>query len=66
MKKTGFFVLLLLSALAWAGSEPNPADHTINVHVTSARVNGRGLIRLKVVLDGKNANWKVLTARARC
>ncbi|MFZ0419636.1 MAG: hypothetical protein WAM04_16170 [Candidatus Sulfotelmatobacter sp.] len=46
-------VAILLSALAWAGAEPNPADYTINVHVSSARVNGRGLIRLKVVLDGK-------------
>ena len=46
-------VVILLSALAWAGAEPNPADYTINVHVSSARVNGRGLIRLKVVLDAK-------------
>jgi len=46
--------VILLSALAWAaGAEPNPADYTIIVHVSSARVNGRGLIRLKVVLDGK-------------
>lgn len=53
MKKVALVVLLLFSALAWAGAEPNPADYTLNVHVSSARVNGRGLIRLKVVFDGK-------------
>jgi hypothetical protein len=24
--------------MAWAGTEPNPADYTINVHVTSSRM----------------------------
>ncbi len=31
-------VLLMLSAMAWAGTEPNPADYTINVHVSSSRM----------------------------
>jgi hypothetical protein len=53
MKKMAFVVLLLLSALAWAGAEPNPADYTINVHVSSSRFNARGAVRLKVVIDGK-------------
>lgn len=53
MKEMAFAVLLLCSALAWAGSEPNPADYTINVHVSSSHVNSRGAIRLKVLLDGK-------------
>jgi hypothetical protein len=53
MKKMAFFVLLMASSLAWAGTDPNPSAYAINVHVSSARVNGRGLIRLKVVLDGK-------------
>jgi hypothetical protein len=61
MKKLAFAaVLLLFSALAWAGEEPNPADYTINVHVSSARVNGRGAIRLKVTLDGKKVELEGL------
>jgi hypothetical protein len=55
---------VLCSALAWAGAEPNPADYTINVHVSSARVNGRGLIRLKVVLDGKKYELEGLDAES--
>jgi hypothetical protein len=38
MKKLVTVVLILLSAMAWAGTEPNPADYTINVHVTSSRM----------------------------
>jgi hypothetical protein len=53
MKKLAVVVVILFSALAWAGAEPNPADYTINIHVSSSRVNGHGLIRLKVILDGK-------------
>jgi hypothetical protein len=53
MKKIALAVLLLCSASVWAGSEPNPADYTINVHVSSSHVNSRGAIRLKVLLDGK-------------
>jgi hypothetical protein len=53
MKRIPLVVLLLCSALAWAGSEPNPSDYTINVHVSSSHVNSRGAIRLKVILDGK-------------
>jgi hypothetical protein len=64
MKKMALVVLLLFSALAWAGAEPNPADYTINVHVSSARVNGRGLIRLKVVLDGKKYELEGIDAES--
>lgn len=53
MKTMTLVILLLFSALAWAGAEPNPADYNINVHVSSSRINGRGLVRLKVVIDGK-------------
>jgi hypothetical protein len=60
MKKLAFVVLTLCAALAWAGAEPNPADYTISVHVSSARVNGRGLIRLKVTLDGKKCELEGL------
>ncbi len=61
MKKMALVVLLLFSALAWAGgAAPNPADYTINVHVSSARVNGGGAIRLKVTLDGKKCELEGL------
>jgi len=38
MKKLLTVVLILLSAAAWAGTEPNPADYSINVHVSSSRM----------------------------
>ena len=57
-------VLLLFSALAWAGAEPNPADYALTVHVSSARVNGRGLIRLKVIIDGKKYELEGLDAES--
>ncbi len=53
MKKFAVVVVILCSALAWAGTEPNPADYTINVHVNAARIEGPGFLRLKVTLDGK-------------
>jgi len=65
MKKMAFFVLLMASALAWAGSEPNPSAYNINVHVSSARVNGRGFIRLKVVLDGKKCELEGIDGETR-
>jgi hypothetical protein len=64
MKKMALVVLLLSSAFAWAAAEPNPADYTINVHVSSARVNGRGLIRLKVILDGKKYELEGIDAES--
>jgi hypothetical protein len=64
MKKIALVVLLVCSALAWAGTEPNPDAYTINVHVTSARVNGHGLIRLKVILDGKKYELEGLDAES--
>jgi hypothetical protein len=62
MKKLAVVAVILFSALAWAGADPNPADYTINVHVSSARVNSRGFIRLKVVLDGKKYELEGLDA----
>jgi hypothetical protein len=64
MKKFAFAILVLGFALAWAGAEPNPADYTINIHVSSARVNGRGAIRLKVTLDGKKCELEGLDAES--
>jgi hypothetical protein len=54
VKKITLAILLLISALAWAGGDPNPADYTINVHVSSSRVDIKyGTQGLNVVIDGK-------------
>ena len=58
MKKLAIAVLLLFSALAWAGGEPNPADYTINVHVSSSRMVLQGDAisfnqELNTTIDGK-------------
>jgi hypothetical protein len=60
MKKIALVILLFLSAFAWAKENPNPADYTINVHVSASKaleVNGSGggyLQKLTVGIDGKN------------
>jgi hypothetical protein len=58
VKKITLAILLLVSALAWAEADPNPADCTINVHVSSSRLIAKGrsnayLRRLKVVVAGR-------------
>jgi hypothetical protein len=60
MKKTALALVLMFCTLAWAGTNPNPADYTINVHVSSARVNGGGYIRLKATFDGKKCELQGL------
>ena len=45
--------ILLLSALAWAGGDPNPAEYTVNVHVSSSSIDPNGTQALDVVIDGK-------------
>lgn len=52
MKKIALAIVLLASALAWAGAEPNPAEYTVNVHVSSSSIATGNLI-LDVVIDGK-------------
>jgi hypothetical protein len=60
MKKLAFVVLLfsvlLFSAVAWA-ADPNPAEYTINVHVSSSRMvmNASPAFsqELDVVIEGK-------------
>jgi hypothetical protein len=52
MKKLALVMMLLFSALAWAGGKANPADCNINVRVSSSRLNDPGSLRLKVVIDG--------------
>jgi hypothetical protein len=53
MRRIALFVSLLCSAVAWAGTQPNSADYTLSVHVSSACLDDRGLVRLKVVVNGK-------------
>ncbi len=56
MKKMAF-VILLFSALAWA-ADPDPAQYTVNVHVSSSRMVIEGAStshqqRVSAVIDGK-------------
>src|SRR5450432_807837 len=53
MKKTLAVVILLFSAFAWAGSNPNPTDYSLNVHVSSSRNAERNSLRLMATIDGK-------------
>jgi len=53
VKKITFAILLLASLFAWAGAEPNPAEYTVNVHVSSSSI-AAGRQELGVVIDGKN------------
>jgi hypothetical protein len=54
VKKIALAVLLVFSALAWAAGDPNPAEYTVNVHVTSSSIDiERGYQLLNVVIDGK-------------
>jgi len=55
MRKVAIAIVLLCSALAWAGKAPVPADYNINVHVISSRLgdaNG-SRPRLNAIIDGK-------------
>jgi len=55
VKKIALAALLLFSALAWAGTIPNPADYTINVHVTASNSYiAHPVLILNVVIGGKN------------
>ena len=54
MKKIAFAMLLLAAALAWAGGEPNPAEYTVNIHVSSSNIDIGGWQDLNVAIDGKN------------
>ncbi len=57
MQKLAFVILLLFSAYAWA-ADPNPADYTVNVHVSSSRmvIESRSIAfqqKLSVVIGGR-------------
>jgi hypothetical protein len=55
--------LLLLSAPVWAGGDPNPAEYTVNVHVSSSST-AHYLQELNVVIDGKHYNLESETTFA--
>jgi hypothetical protein len=68
VKKIFLAILVLASALAWAGTDPNPADYTVNVHVTSSsivedsdKVYGQ---KLNVVIEGKKYELEFRPANA--
>lgn len=46
-------VILLFSALAWAAGDPNPAQYTVNVHVSSSSMDAHGNQLLDVIINGK-------------
>ena len=52
MKKISI-AILLFSGLAWAAGSPNPAEYTVDVHVSSSSMDRHGNQRLEVVIDGK-------------
>jgi hypothetical protein len=61
MKKIAVATVLLASALSWAGTDPNPAEYSINVHVSSSRmvIEEHNLTqKLSVVIDGKKYELK--------
>ncbi len=53
MKKLATIVVILCCTLSWGGVAPNPVDYKINVHVSLARISGRGAVRLNVTIDGR-------------
>jgi hypothetical protein len=53
MMKLTLAILLSLSAVAWARENPNPADYTVNVHVSRSRNKAR-CQELNVVINGRN------------
>jgi hypothetical protein len=45
--------ILLFSAFVWAAGAPNPAEYTVNVHVSSSSMDPHGNQLLEVVIGGK-------------
>jgi hypothetical protein len=54
VKKITVVILLLASVFAWAGAEPNPAEYTVNIHISSSSIADGGRQQLSVVIEGKN------------
>jgi hypothetical protein len=53
VKKIAIAVLLFLSAHSWAADDPNPADYTVTIHVSSVNIAIGGRQDLSVLIDGK-------------
>jgi hypothetical protein len=53
--------ILLFSVLVWAGEDANPADYTVNVHVSSSS-NANNMQELSVIIDGKHYDLQSRTA----
>jgi hypothetical protein len=47
------FAILLFSAFTWAAKDTNPADYTVNIHVSTSSIGLGGNQFLDVVIDGK-------------
>jgi hypothetical protein len=54
--------ILLLSAFAWAAGGPNPAEYSINVHVSASSLAAHGNQLLDVVIDGKKYELRTTLA----
>ena len=50
--------IFLFSPLALAAGGPNPAEYTVNVHVSSSSIDPHGTQLLDVVIDGKKYELK--------
>ena len=57
MKKI-VILILLFSPLASTAGGSNPAEYTVNVHVTSSSMDPHGTQLLDVVIDGKKYELK--------
>ena len=54
MKKVALALLLLFSTLALAKTNPNPVEYTVNVHVSSSRLEAyTNAQMLTVIINGK-------------
>jgi hypothetical protein len=53
VKKIAIAVLLFLSALSWAGENPNPTDYTVTIHVSLSNLSPGDRQDLSVLIDGK-------------
>jgi hypothetical protein len=53
MSRIALAVLLFLSAHAWAGENPDPAEYSITIHVSSSNTPPGGRQDLGVIIDGR-------------
>lgn len=53
MKKLALVVVVVCSALAWAGKNPVATEYKLNVHVTSSHLTEGNWPRLRVIIEGQ-------------